>query len=106
MRTENTAVYFLFTLVVIVSLVPGPGPDPDPVLVTDLVLVLFFPGFLFFLLFKEFFMHARKQQRLNSMGSQKSGSQWKVKKSKPNRERKSEREGRKNSNRNRNNLII
>lgn len=29
-------------------------------------------------------MHARKQQRLNSTGSQKSGSQWKVKKSKPN----------------------
>lgn len=52
MRTENTAVYFLFTLVVIVSLVPG--PDPDPVLVTDLVLVLFFPGFLFFYFLKNF----------------------------------------------------
>lgn len=59
---------------------PFPHFHVVPVLVTDLVFVLF-------LFFKEFFMHARKQQRLNSTGSQKSGSQWKVKKSKPNETR-------------------
>lgn len=52
MRAQHTAVYFLFTLVVIVS--PGTEPEPDldphPILVTDLVFVLFFLGF-FFLLF-------------------------------------------------------